>query len=76
MSDYVRRARVSIAFQAAARAWSFGVPWGEALKAATDATAAARRVVPPPIRGRKGGGKGKGHLPAKGKGKGRGRGSG
>lgn len=36
---YVQRARKSIVYGAAARAWSYGVPWAEALKYAEEAVA-------------------------------------
>ncbi|CAK9057629.1 FO synthase subunit 1 [Durusdinium trenchii] len=56
---YVAKARKRITHQAAARAWALGVPWGEALQAATNAVQAANAAARPFARA-KGKGKGKG----------------
>lgn len=59
VAAYVSKARVRIVHQTAARAWSLGVPWATALKAAERAVAAGDAVANP-IAKRKGKGKGKG----------------
>ena len=68
VSIYVQRARASVVIDTAARAWSVGVPWAEALHLSKEAMAQAAAALPPPLqrRSRKGN--------AKGKGKGKGRG--
>lgn len=70
VSAHVKKARESIVLRAAARAWSYGVPWAEAFEVASAADRAAGAAMPPPLRKGKGG-KGKGK---KGVGRGKGRG--
>lgn len=64
---YLIRAKRKIVYDAAARAWSLGVPWAEALKMSQRAVRAGNAVEPKPFA--KGRGKGK----AKGRGKGKAR---
>ena len=61
---YVKNARRRVVHVAAARAWSLGVPWSEALRISEAAVEAAN---PKPK------GKGKGHAKGKSKEKGKGR---
>ena len=60
---YVRRARESIVLNAAAAAWSQGVPWAEALDIASRAIAKASPNAKARPKGR---GKGRGKGKAKG----------
>ena len=60
VASYVKRARVRITHQAAAKAWAHGVPWAEALRVATKAVAAGKAVAKKPLATKKRGGKGKG----------------
>lgn len=43
---YVRKARQSMVYQIAARAWSYGVPWADALKFSREADVAAAAAHP------------------------------
>lgn len=70
---YIQRARRRIVHVSAARAWSLGVPWAQALSIAEKAVAAGDAVVPNGFSS-KGAAKGKGKGRGKGKGKGKGRG--
>lgn len=67
---YIRSARRRIAHVAAARAWSMGVPWAEALRVSLAAVAAGDASVPNPF------GKGLGRAEGKSKGKGKRKGKG
>ncbi len=70
VKTYVAKARLAIVHQAAARAWSHGVPWADALKVATKAVEDSGEGLPRALP--------KAHAKSKGRGKGgqgRGRGS-
>ena len=60
VASYVKRARVEMIHQAAAKAWAHGVPWAEALTVATKAVAAGKAAAKKPLATKKRGGKGKG----------------
>lgn len=66
VARYVAKARTQLVHQIAARAWSLGVPWADALRAASAAVAAGD-AASKPLSKPKAFPKGK----AKGKGKGR-----
>ena len=59
VQEYVAKSRKRIVHETAAKAWSLGVPWGEALEAATKAVNAAKSASKPLIRKGKGKGRGK-----------------
>lgn len=58
--NYVAKARLRIIHETAAKAWSMGVPWGEALAVATKAVETADASAKPFARRGKGKGRGKG----------------
>ena len=70
---YIHRARRRVVHISAARAWSLGVPWAEALNLSERAVAAGDAVVPNVFSSKGAKGKGKGKAKGTGKGKGRGK---
>lgn len=59
MASYVKKARRRLIHETAAVAWSYGVPWAEALKAASISVSAGNAAAKPLAGQPKGRGKGK-----------------